>query len=64
MPQARDEGLGPYLPNGALAFKRLPFLARPRKRVILVLTDVSSMNTSRPGSHRGLALVDTPCAAR
>lgn len=38
----------PYLPKGALAFRRLPRMARPRSRVILVLTEVSSMNTSRP----------------
>lgn len=44
-------------PNGAVAFRRAPLGARPWRRVILVLTPVSSMKTSRAGSMKG-------CAAR
>ena len=40
----------PHLPNGALALSRFPRLAHPRGRVILVLTEVSSMNATRAGS--------------
>src|SRR5215831_2982855 len=39
-------------PCGSLAIKRLPRGARPWRRVILVLAQVSSMNTSRLGSSR------------
>jgi len=31
----------PHLPNGALALRRFPRFARPRRRLILVLTEVS-----------------------
>src|SRR3954449_11320025 len=37
----------PQRPNGAEARKRCPRRLRPRSRVILVLTAVSSMNTRR-----------------
>jgi hypothetical protein len=47
--QARDESLGSPLPKGASAMSRSPFRLRPRKGVMLVLTLVSSMKTSRPG---------------
>src|SRR5215472_6507985 len=39
-------------PCGSLAIKRLPRGARPWRRVILVLAQVSSMNTKRLGSSR------------
>jgi hypothetical protein len=39
-----------HLPNGALATRRAPLRHRPCVRVILVLTQVSSMKTSRAGS--------------
>ena len=39
----------PQRPNGAEARKRCPRRLRPRSRVILVLTAVSSMNTRRAG---------------
>ena len=39
-------------PCGSLAIKRRPRGARPWRRVILVLAQVSSMNTSRLGSSR------------
>jgi transposase len=31
----------PHLPNGALALRHFPRFARPRRRLILVLTEVS-----------------------
>src|SRR3954463_5012545 len=42
----------PQRPNGAEARKRCPRRLRPRSRVILVLTAVSSMNTRRAGWSR------------
>lgn len=43
-----------HLPNGALARRRCPFVARPYSRVRLVLTLVSSRKISRPGLARRL----------
>src|SRR4030081_2607333 len=42
----------PHLPKGAEALSRSPQGLRPRRRVIFVLVDVSSMKTSRFGSSR------------
>src|SRR5918995_6892293 len=42
----------PQCPNGARAPNRWPLRLRPRKRVILVFTKVSSTNTSRCGCSR------------
>jgi len=39
-----------HLPKGALATRRAPLAHRPWERVMLVLAQVSSMNTSRLGS--------------
>ncbi len=39
----------PQAPKGAVISKRLPRKLRPLRRVILVLTEVSSINTSRSG---------------
>lgn len=39
-------------PNDARAFKRCPFRARPRGRVIFVVVAVSSMKTSRCACSR------------
>jgi len=39
-------------PCGTLAIKRAPRLQRPCRRVMLVLAQVSSMNTRRLGSSR------------
>src|SRR5690606_40302984 len=39
-------------PNGAFERSRWPFGHRPRRRVILVVVPVSSMNTRRWGSSR------------
>src|SRR5215469_2972099 len=52
-------------PCGTLAIRRAPRLQRPCRRVMLVLAQVSSMNTRRLGSsrpwcafHRGTAASD------
>ncbi|MDR6303990.1 hypothetical protein GGQ85_001689 [Nitrobacter vulgaris] len=37
----------PQWPKGALLFNRVPFVERPRRRVIFVVVPVSSMKTSR-----------------
>ena len=39
-------------PCGTLSTSRSPFGAQPRRRVMLVLVQVSSMKTSRLGSMR------------
>jgi hypothetical protein len=39
-----------HLPCGTLSTRRSPLGAQPRRRVILVLVQVSSMKTSRLGS--------------
>src|SRR5438477_6143897 len=44
-----------HRPCGTLPIDRVPRGARPRSRTMLVLTAVSSINTSRAGSNR-------PCA--
>lgn len=45
--EARHEGLRAQWPKGALLFNRVPFVERPRRRVIFVVVPVSSMKTSR-----------------
>jgi len=44
----------PHRPNGAKARSRSPQSAWPRRRVILVLVDVSSTKTRRCGPHKVL----------
>jgi hypothetical protein len=43
-----------HRPCGTLPIERMPRGARPRSRTMLVLTAVSSINTSRAGSNRPL----------
>lgn len=47
--ERRDKGLRTPRPKGACALRRSPLRLRPRGRVIFVVTEVSSMNTRRPG---------------
>ncbi len=42
----------PHLPKGAEPVSRVPRSERPRRRVRLVFTEVSSMKTSRSGTRR------------
>ncbi len=56
----------PHAPNGAFISNRSPRGQRPRNRVRLVLTEVSSMNTSLVGCARmaGMRCLNQPCRRR
>jgi len=62
-PQAGDERRGPPFPNGTAPTRRLPRSARPSRRIMLVLVQVSLMKTSLPGSSSGCCLRDSARAS-